>query len=85
MAPKGDPKVHYWHVQRMAKSLGCDMAQVMSEGRLSSEDWMAMVERCRDCQSTCACRRWLRAAELEDAPREAAMPGCENALVFAHV
>lgn len=85
MAPKGDPKLHYWLVQRMAKSLGCDMAGAMDDGRLTSESWAAMVDRCRGCQSTCACRRWLADAELEEAPRAAAMPGCENALVFARI
>ncbi|MBR9762503.1 MAG: hypothetical protein GYB53_02940 [Rhodobacteraceae bacterium] len=85
MVPKGDQVTHYWLMQRMAKSLGCDMAAAMAEGRLETRDWAAMVDRCRGCEAICACQRWLRAAELDEIPRDRAMPGCRNAMIFATV
>ncbi|WP_010138553.1 DUF6455 family protein [Oceanicola sp. S124] len=83
MTPKGDQVTHYWLVQRMAKSLGCDPAGAMALGRLDAEGWATMVERCRGCDKTDACCRWLRSGELEELPRDRAMPGCRNAMIFA--
>lgn len=94
--PLGDRTEHYWLVQRMARVLGCDTAKAREDGRLDAEEWSAMVTRCRGCTVTCACRAWLARAELDQAGagrsdgdgeplREAAIEGCENALVFATI
>lgn len=85
MKPLRDTTEHYWLVQRMAKALDRDLPAAMSEGRLESGDWAAMVERCRGCEVTCACRDWLDRAEIEGEARAKAIRGCENALVFDRI
>lgn len=59
--PLGDRITHYWLVMAMAKAAGVDLVAAMEEGRLDSENWAGMVERCRDCdwQRDGGCTRWL--------------------------
>ncbi|WP_236045295.1 MULTISPECIES: DUF6455 family protein [Pseudooceanicola] len=80
--PLGDLKDHFWLVQRMARAVGTDLARAMDEGRLDEGAWSEMITRCRGCEAACDCKSWLEAAEREDTPREAAMPGCANARIF---
>ncbi len=57
--PLGQTGVHYWLVQRMAKSCGVDTALASANGNLTSNDWVAAVQRCRSCQWVDGCERWL--------------------------
>ena len=78
--PLGDTGVHFWLVQRMAKTCGVDTAQAASDGALETEDWVDMVQRCRSCQWTEGCKRWLQRHET-DATTEAPSD-CVNAEIF---
>ncbi|SDI46780.1 DUF6455 family protein [Lutimaribacter saemankumensis] len=76
----GNPIKHFWLVQDMARSTGVDLAQARRDGRLSPEDWSAMVTRCRGCQWTEGCEHWLD-ANKQGADAEVP-PGCANRAVF---
>ncbi len=66
MKPLGDKLRHYWLAQRMAKQGGLDLARAQGEGLLPQQDWADMVQRCRGCQWTEGCDRWLRALDQGD-------------------
>ncbi|MCR9109677.1 DUF6455 family protein [Marivita sp. XM-24bin2] len=75
--PLGQTGVHYWRVQRMAKSCGVDTALASANGDLNSRDWAAAVQRCRSCQWVDGCERWL---DRHDKASKAAPPErCLNA------
>ena len=57
----GAENEHYWLVQRMAKATGVNLVQAMDDGVLTQKDWAGIVTRCRTCQWTEGCDRWLNA------------------------
>ena len=57
--PLGETGVHYWLVQRMAKTCGVNTAAAVEDGDLEQADWVDMVQRCRSCQWVEGCERWL--------------------------
>ncbi len=79
-APLGPQKRHYWLALRMAKATGTDLAEALAKGGLTQSDWAGIVTRCRACQWTEGCRRWLQQPieEIRALPE-----GCPNAPTFA--
>jgi hypothetical protein len=75
--PLGRPGVHYWLVQRMAKTCGVDTAQAAQSGALDPETWVEMVTGCRSCTWVDGCDRWLK-AHVDD-PTAAPPVECRNA------
>lgn len=57
--PLGDPIRHLQLVRHMSKTAGVDLAGLYADGVLSQEDWAGMVTRCRTCQWTDGCEKWL--------------------------
>ncbi len=55
----GDEVDHIWLVQRMAKTAQVDLTEAFEAGDLTSEDWSAMIERCRGCAWAEGCDDWL--------------------------
>lgn len=75
--PLGKTGVHYWFVQRMAKTCGVDMAVASDHGDIDQSSWADMVQTCRSCQWTDGCERWL---SRQDAATGATPPAtCLNA------
>lgn len=80
--PLGDAIDHYWLVQRMAKTSGVDMAEASEAGSIQQRDWAAMVRKCRSCQWTEGCERWLSRLE-HDVDEQSAPPAeCLNAAIL---
>jgi hypothetical protein len=80
--PLGDPGDHYWLVQRMAKTCGVDMAKASEAGCIDQRNWVKMVQRCRSCQWTEGCERWLSRLELESGAHPAPPEDCLNAAIL---
>lgn len=59
VTPLGDPLRHYWLALSMAKAAGAEVVQAFAQGRLSQDDWAALVHHCRGCDWAQGCRRWL--------------------------
>lgn len=78
--PLGDTGVHYWRVQRMAKTCGVDTALAARDGLLEQEDWVDVVQKCRSCQWSNECQRWLRRHERDATARPPS--DCVNAEIF---
>ncbi|MCI5110628.1 MAG: DUF6455 family protein [Marivita sp.] len=78
--PLGKTGVHYWLVQRMAKTCGVDTARAAEDGDLELEAWADMVQRCRSCQWVDGCERWLSRQRTEAA---APPDDCVNARLLA--
>ncbi len=74
MKPLGETTRHFWLAQRMAKLHDVDLVGAVGRGDLDQEDWARMVTRCRGCDWTEGCDRFLARGEAgEDLPE-----GCEN-------
>ena len=74
MKPLGATRRHYWLSQRMAQATGADPASASRADRLSGAEWADMVQRCRGCDWTEGCVRWLR-----NGPRATTAPApCRN-------
>ena len=78
--PLGKTGVHYWLVQRMAKTCGVDPAQAAKSGALDHENWVELVTKCRSCTWVDGCDRWLK-RHVED-PDAAPPAECRNADVL---
>ncbi|OSQ44946.1 DUF6455 family protein [Marivita geojedonensis] len=63
--PLGDTGVHFWLVQRMAKTCGVNTAQAAREGDIVEQEWVDMVQRCRSCQWVNGCERWLDRTDID--------------------
>lgn len=59
MQKLGARTAHYWKLQHMLRATGTDAVSAFDDGALSSEDWAAMVERCRGCQWVRGCRAFV--------------------------
>ena len=71
----GDPAHHFWLTRSVARVMGLSLAEAMTEGRLTKEEFARMVTRCRGCGQVSACEHWLGAsATLSDS----APPQCLN-------
>lgn len=55
----GTRETHYWLAQRMAKRTGADLCTAFENGDLTQGDWKDFVERCRSCDWTKGCGRFL--------------------------
>lgn len=74
MKPLGDPARHVLLVQGMARAAGLDPVALEAAGRLTQEDWAAMIRTCRGCTWAGDCEDWLaRTDAVEVAP-----PTCLN-------
>lgn len=79
MRPLGETRRHFWLAQKMAGLHGLDLARGSARGDLDQETWAAMVQRCRGCDWTGGCERYLSRGEALDSLPE----GCRNRLGFA--
>ena len=71
-----------WQVQRMAKAAGLDLTNATRQGALPQTDWAAIVTRCRGCDWSNGCARWL------DGTTDARRPvpvACANRTAFGHL
>ena len=77
--PLGDPITHYWLAKRMAQTVGVDLVAATESGAFSQEDWAETVNRCRGCEWTDGCQKWLPEHEdgADHAPRQ-----CRNTKLF---
>ena len=74
--PLGDPIDHYWLVQHMARSCDVDTVQATERGALTQADWAAMVQKCRSCQWTEGCQRWI--TQMSEKPHVDPPANCLN-------
>lgn len=82
--PLGDTGVHFWLLQRMAKTCGADMVEASEHGDLNAEGWSEMVQRCRSCDWAEGCDRWLD--QHNNGEAKAVPPkGCVNAEVLTQL
>lgn len=68
-------------LDRMADTLGIDVAQEMIEGRLTPDGLDILVDRCMGCSDPEACQGWL---DAKKDGADAAPIYCVNGGVFAH-
>ncbi len=64
----GDETKHYWLIQRMARATGVDLVEATNAGVLKQEEWAEIVTRCRSCQWSEGCQRWIGAPVDEERP-----------------
>ena len=75
----GDPARHFWLTRSVARSMGVNLSQAMSEGRLSAQSYASMVTECRKCPFVAQCENWLAQCGSEAA---AAPEPCANGAVL---
>ncbi len=75
----GDIERHFWLTRSVARCMGVNLSEAMSDGRLSPEEYAEMVTRCRASGCHLQCQEWL-AGQLEQA--EAAPEHCPNAAIY---
>ncbi len=78
----GDPSVHFWLTRSVARAMGVNLSEAMAAGRLSVQDYAALVTRCRQCPYVADCTAWLA---TEAVPQCRAMEGCANSADLARL
>ena len=58
-ADLGDLDKHFWLTRSVARVMGINLLEAMSEGRMSSDDYAAMVTQCRAGKCHHVCQIWL--------------------------
>ena len=72
----GDAELHFWLTRSVAKVMGISLSEAMASGRLTAQDYAAMVTECRECPLVQSCQCWLGE---QRALAKSAPPGCANA------
>lgn len=49
LPPPGDPDLHFWITQSVARSVGLRFSDAMQRGLLSEDDFAALVTACQKC------------------------------------
>ena len=60
--PLGDPDRHFWLFRSVARVIGLNLGEAVSQGTLEREDYRAIVNRCRTCPMVSSCEAWLAAS-----------------------
>lgn len=70
---------HFWITRSVARVMGINLSEAMSDGRLTAEEYAEMVAVCANCGRANTCHLWL-ARQLDQAgePPE----GCPNRREF---
>ena len=65
---------HFWLTRSVARVVGVNLSQAMSNGRLTPLEYSEMVARCRNCRCQTACLSWLasQACSAPDVPEHCA-------------
>jgi len=74
MHPLGDAMEHLHLMARMGKHLDADLVEAFAAGKISAEDWAAMITACRGCDAPDGCKAWLERQELAEQGEKAAQP-----------
>ncbi|THD76398.1 hypothetical protein E7681_00735 [Thalassobius vesicularis] len=75
----GDPARHFWLTRSVARSMGLNLSEEMTTGRLSAQGYAQMVTACRKCPFVAQCENWLAHS---GAGANAAPENCANAPVL---
>jgi hypothetical protein len=59
IARLGDPDLSFWLTRSVARTVGINLSEAMTRGRLSAQGYGEMVTRCRKCPHAEACTAWL--------------------------
>ncbi len=81
MKPLGNSTKHFWLAQRMAKKGDADLVAAFERGELSQEEWAGMVTRCRSCDWSKGCERFL----AQGGPTDTLPEQCLNRERFAEL
>lgn len=67
----GHPETHFWLTRSVARVMGVNLSQAMTNGTLTARDYAALVSRCRTCTRVAECQNWLgqQRSEPPDPPR----------------
>lgn len=71
----GDPHLHFWLTRSVARAMGLNFTDALSDNRVSAQTYADMVTACRACGQVETCKSWL-AGQL--AISRTAPPGCAN-------
>ncbi|MCF3593112.1 DUF6455 family protein [Rhodobacteraceae bacterium LMO-12] len=77
--PLGDPVMHFWLTRSAARAMGINLSEAMAEGKLTAEDYTAMVTNCRQCAFVEECQSWLATSAVQ---RCEAYKDCRNKAVL---
>lgn len=55
----GDPDRHFWLVRSVARVMDLDLGAALERGQMHSDDYRAIINRCRTCALVEACQNWL--------------------------
>ncbi|MGH1356180.1 MAG: DUF6455 family protein [Thalassovita sp.] len=60
--PLGDPARHFWLTRSVARSMGLNFSEALTEGRISPQGYAQLVTQCRKCPHVDQCESWLSQA-----------------------
>ncbi|MDJ0629400.1 MAG: DUF6455 family protein [Rhodobacter sp.] len=65
----GGQDQHFWRTQGVARALGLNLTEALSDGRLDRNTYATLVAECQACAHAAACTAWM--AGLKSAIGEA--------------
>lgn len=71
----GDVERHFWITRSVARVMGVSLSDAMREGKITAQDYAAIVTKCRNCANAQRCQEWLAACQ---SITRSAPPDCVN-------
>ena len=59
MSDPGDTDFHFWMTRSVGRCIGLNFSRAIDDGRLSTEDYLSLVQACQGCEHVASCQHWL--------------------------
>lgn len=79
----GDFDRHFWLTRSVARMIGVNLSQAMSAGRMTADDYCALITQCQKCGNSETCESWLasQTGQSDRAPDHCANAPMLNRLI----
>ena len=59
MCIPGETDFHFWLTRSVGRCIGLNFLEAIDDGRLSTDDYLSLVNACQACAHVTSCQHWL--------------------------